>query len=93
SVGGFPSATSTGSDLQAIAKGSGISRTSLALDLESFIRQFDEALHTDELSSIVAKVEAVGPAGFVTELSLLENRFQFKRWMREKSSDIAHAFV
>jgi hypothetical protein len=27
----------------------------------------------------VAKVEAVGPSGYVTDLALLENRFQFQR--------------
>lgn len=92
SVGGFPSATSTGSDLEAIAKGSGIVRTSLASNVEEFTNQFNTALHANELTSIVAKVEAVGPAAFVTDLPLLENRFQFKRWMREEAHTIAHAF-
>jgi hypothetical protein len=27
-------------------------------------------------------VEAVGPSGYVTDLSLLENRFQFQRCLR-----------
>ncbi len=89
SVGGFPSATSTGSDLLAIAKGSGIARTTLASDLEAFTSQFDAALHANELTSIVAKVEAIGPAAFVTDLPLLENRFQFKRWMRDEAHAIA----
>ena len=31
-----------------------------------------------ELTTLVAKVEAVGPSGYVTDLSLLENRFQFQ---------------
>ena len=43
----------------------------------------DLALRTDDLTSIVAKVEAVGPKGYVTELSLLENRFQFKRYIEK----------
>jgi hypothetical protein len=30
----------------------------------------------------VAKVEAVGPSAYVTDLSLLENRFQFQRYLR-----------
>ena len=32
-----------------------------------------------DLATLVAKVDAVGPKGFVTDLSLLENRFEFQR--------------
>jgi hypothetical protein len=32
---------------------------------------------------MVVKVEAVGPKGYVTELALLENRFQFKRYIEK----------
>lgn len=35
-----------------------------------------------DLTTIVAKAEAVGPSGYVTDLSLLENRFQFARSLR-----------
>ena len=35
-----------------------------------------------ELTTLVAKVEAVGPAAFVTDLGLLENRFQFQRYLQ-----------
>jgi sulfopyruvate decarboxylase subunit beta len=42
----------------------------------------------DELSCIVAKVEAVGPKGYVTDLALLENRFQFKRHVEGLLSEI-----
>jgi len=38
-----------------------------------------EAMHRQQLTTIVAKVEAKGPSGYVTDLSLLENRFQFRR--------------
>jgi len=31
---------------------------------------------------IVAKVEPVGPKAFVTDLGLLENRFQFRRYIQ-----------
>ena len=79
SVGGFPTATSTGSDLEGVARASGIARTKTVHAMEEFTQSFDEALRANDLTSIVAKVEAVGPKGYVTELSLLENRFQFKR--------------
>jgi sulfopyruvate decarboxylase subunit beta len=81
SVGGFPTATSTGSDLAGIAAASGVPRTMTVRTLEEFSSAFDEALGVRELTTIVAKVDAVGPSKFVTELSLLENRFQFQRYL------------
>ena len=82
SVGGFPTATATGSDLAAIAKAAGVPRTATVATLDAFTREFDAALGAGDLTTIVAKVEAVGPAAFVTDLSLLENRFQFARSLR-----------
>jgi sulfopyruvate decarboxylase subunit beta len=84
SVGGFPTATSTGSDLAAIAAGAGVPRTATVRTLEEFRAAFDEAVAANDLTTIVAKVEAVGPAGFVTDLSLLENRYQFQRYLASK---------
>jgi len=81
SVGGFPTATSTGSDLAAIAKAAGVARTATVTTIEAFTRALDDALAAGELTTIVAKVEAVGPSTFVTDLSLLENRFQFQRYL------------
>jgi sulfopyruvate decarboxylase subunit beta len=82
SVGGFPTATSTGSDLAGIAAAAGIPRTLTVRTLEAFTRAFQEALEAHELTTLVAKVEAVGPQAFVTELGLLENRFEFQKWLR-----------
>jgi sulfopyruvate decarboxylase subunit beta len=81
SVGGFPTATSTGTDLEGVARASGIALTRTVRTMEEFTRAFDEAMRANDLTSMVAKVEAVGPKGYVTELSLLENRFQFKRYI------------
>jgi sulfopyruvate decarboxylase subunit beta len=83
SVGGFPTATSTGSDLAAIAAASGIPRTETVRTLDRFTSAFTEALDAHELTTLVAKVEAVGPTGYVTDLSLLENRYQFQRYLRD----------
>ena len=83
SVGGFPTATSTGSDLEGVARASGVKRTQTVRTIEEFTQAFYDALGADELTSIVAKVEAVGPKGYVTELALLENRFQFKRYIEK----------
>jgi len=83
SVGGFPTATSTGSDIAAIASAAGIPRTATVRTLDEFTRAFDDALGARDLTTIVAKVDAVGPAKFVTDLSLLENRFQFQRYLTQ----------
>jgi sulfopyruvate decarboxylase subunit beta len=84
SVGGFPTATSTGSDLAAIAAAAGIPRTATVRAVADLVRSIDEAVAAREVATIVAKVEAVGPSGFVTDLGLLENRFQFARHLRER---------
>ncbi len=83
SVGGVPTATSTGSDLEGIASAAGVPRTMTVRSVGDFASAFDEALDARELTTMVAKVDPVGPAAFVTDLPLLENRFQFRRWMRE----------
>lgn len=83
SVGGFPTATSTGSDIVAMAAGAGIPATSVAGDLRSFRAAFETALDSEDMTTLVADVEEVGPAAFVTDLGLLENRFQFARHLRE----------
>ena len=86
SVGGFPTATGTGSDLAKIAAAAGVPRTQTVTTCEQFVAAIDEALHADDLSCIVAKVEATGPTAYVTELSLLENRFQFKQYIQKIST-------
>jgi sulfopyruvate decarboxylase subunit beta len=83
SVGGFPTATSTGSDLAGIARAAGVPRTDTVRTLDDFTRAFAEAQRAGDLTTLVAKVEAVGPAGFVTDLSLLENRYQFARNLKD----------
>jgi len=90
SVGGFPTATSTGSDLEAIARGAGVGWTRTVRSLEDFTRAFDEAMKAGELTCLVAKVDAVGPKAYVTDLTLLENRFEFKRYI-EKRNNAKHA--
>jgi sulfopyruvate decarboxylase subunit beta len=82
SVGGFPTATSTGSDLAGIAAASGIPRTTTVRGIEPFAAAVRDALAARDLTTIVAKVEATGPPGYLTDLPLLENRFQFQRHLR-----------
>lgn len=82
SVGGFPTATATGTDLAAVAAGAGVPRTATVRTVDAFVAAFDAARAARELTTIVAKVEPVGPSTFVTDLGLLENRFEFQRCLR-----------
>ena len=79
SVGGFPTATSTGTDLAGIARASGVPCVMEANTPESLKAAVTEALSGNTLTTIVSKVEAIGPKSFHMDLPLLENRFQFKR--------------
>jgi sulfopyruvate decarboxylase subunit beta len=83
SVGGFPTATSTGTDIAGMAAAAGVPRTGTVRTLDDFTTAFDEAIGAGALTRLVAKVEAVGPKGFVTDLALLENRFQFARHLKD----------
>jgi sulfopyruvate decarboxylase subunit beta len=82
SVGGFPTATSTGSDLAAIARGAGIPDAVSVTEVDEFAEAARRGLAADHLSCVVAKVEAVGPKSFHMDLHLLENRFEFARALR-----------
>ena len=82
SVGGFPTATSTGSDLAEMARGAGIPHTRMVKELDEFTKLAKEAIASEGLACVVAKVEAVGPASFHMDLHLLENRFEFPRALR-----------
>ncbi len=82
SVGGFPTATSTGSDIAAIATAAGVPRATQVTTAEEFLAAFDEASERGEMTTIVVKVADEGPGQFVTDLGLLENRFQFARYLK-----------
>ena len=83
SVGGFPTATSRQSDLGGIAQKSGYVCAETVSTNEKFAEAWRAARNRSALSLIVVKVEAVGPKSFLMDLSLLENRFQFQRWLKE----------
>jgi sulfopyruvate decarboxylase subunit beta len=79
SVGGFPTATATGTDLAGIARASGVPRVAETNTPENLKAAVTEALASNMLTTIISKVEAIGPKSFHMDLPLLENRFQFKR--------------
>jgi sulfopyruvate decarboxylase subunit beta len=89
SVGGFPTATSTGSDLAGMARAAGISEATTVTDVETFGRLARAAIGSGELACIVAKVEPVGPVSFAMDLHMLENRFEFLRALRRVEPETA----
>jgi sulfopyruvate decarboxylase subunit beta len=85
STGGFASHTTSGiTDLAAIARGAGIKNVAAVTTPLDFMEAAADAFDRDELSVIVAKVEAVGPDHFGMDLKLPENAFNFERHIRER---------
>jgi sulfopyruvate decarboxylase subunit beta len=82
SVGGFPTATGTCTRLAEVAAAAGVPRTACTTTVDEFVKEFIAAQSAGELTTLVAKVDATGPAAFVTDLGLLENRFQFQRYLQ-----------
>ena len=81
-MGGFPTATATGSDLAGVARAAGIAKAATVTGVEEFRAAAVAAIRGPELACLVAKVEPVGPASFHMDLHLLENRFEFQRALR-----------
>jgi sulfopyruvate decarboxylase subunit beta len=88
STGGFDSHTTSGvTDLAAIAKGAGIPNVALCRTPLEFVEAAADAFERDELSIIVAKVEAVGPDHFGMDLKLPENAMRFERFIRKRKAE------
>ena len=86
STGGFPSHTAGEiTDLALIAKGAGVPHVSAASTMYEFLEAVGDAFERDELSVIVATVEAVGPDHYGMDFKLPENAFQFERYIRDKT--------
>src|SRR5574341_1273919 len=87
STGGFASHTTSGvTDLAAIARGAGIPNVALVTTPMDFVGAVADAFERDELSVVVAKVEAVGPDHFGMDLKLPENAFRFERHIKERGA-------
>jgi len=85
STGGFDSQTTSGiTDLATIAQGAGIEHVVTATTLLQFGEAVLEALERRDLSVIVARVLAVGPDEYGMDLSLPENAFRFRRFIRDR---------
>ncbi len=85
STGGFVSHTASGiTNLATIARGAGVPHVAEVSTIYDFMEAVADAFDRDDLSVIVAKVEAVGPDHFGMDLKLPENAFRFERYIREK---------
>ena len=82
SIGGYPTATALGVDLAGIAEKAGISNVAKAATMEAFKKDWAAARERNGLSVVITKVETVIPKFFHMDLALLENRFEFHRWIR-----------
>jgi len=80
STGGFASHTTAGiTDLAAIARGAGCPRVLEAGSVYAFMEAIAQAFEDTVMTTIVAKVEAVGPDHFGMDMKLPENAFRFQR--------------
>src|SRR5205823_13748401 len=73
----FTAATSTGTGLAGIAKAAGCPHARTVRELDDFETAALDALDRNELTCIVAKVEAEMPKSFLMDVHMLENRFEF----------------
>lgn len=86
STGGFDSHTTSGvTDLAAIARGAGIAEVASVTDPVAFGEAFMAAMERNDLSVIVAKVDAVGPEKYGMDLQLPENAFRFRRHIMSRA--------
>lgn len=81
--GGTPTATSAGADLPALARAAGIAHVSSPGSVDALAAEVADGLDGGHHSFIAVKVEtAGGPALSPTDVHMLENRFEFARWLR-----------
>jgi sulfopyruvate decarboxylase subunit beta len=86
STGGFPSHTAAGAaDLAAVARGSGCPRVLEAGSVYEFMEAVGQAFDDTAMTTIVARVEAVGPDHYAMDLALPENAFRFRRHILDPS--------
>lgn len=87
STGGFASHTTSGlTDLAAVAAGAGCPNVKPVTTMYQFMAAAAEAFENEVMTTIVAKVEAVGPDHYGMDFKLPENAFRFERHIREKQN-------
>jgi len=85
STGGYDSHTASGvTDLAAVARAAGIEHVLAVDDSFRFGEAMIDAFGRDDLTVIVARVKAVGPADYGMDFSLPENAQQFRRYIEAR---------
>lgn len=79
----FTTATSTGTDLAAVARAAGFPRAQAVTELEDFEEAALDAINGNQLTCLVAKVDAEMPKSFLMDVHMLENRFEFPRALQQ----------
>jgi sulfopyruvate decarboxylase subunit beta len=82
----FTSATAERADISALALAAGYSKAETVHELGDFTERAKAILQTPGLACLVAKVEPVSPATFHMDVHMLENRFEFARWLQRPVS-------
>jgi len=85
STGGYPSHTSHGGvDFPKIAEGAGCPNVRFTESVDAFAKAMTEAVAADEMFTIVAPVEPVGPKDYGMDFALPENGFRFYNALNKK---------
>jgi sulfopyruvate decarboxylase subunit beta len=79
----FTTATAAGTDLAGVAKAAGFPHAQTVRELDDFEEAALDAFTGNELTCIVAKVEAEMPKSFFMDVHMLENRFEFPRALQQ----------
>jgi sulfopyruvate decarboxylase subunit beta len=79
----FTTATAAGTDLAGVAKAAGFPHAETVRELDDFEAAALDAFTGNELTCIVAKVEAEMPKSFLMDVHMLENRFEFPRALQQ----------
>jgi sulfopyruvate decarboxylase subunit beta len=91
STGGFASHTTSGvTDLAAVARGCGCPNVSLVQTVYEFMEACAAAFEGNEMATLVARVEAVGPDHYGMDMHLPENAFRFARYIKERQKVSSH---
>ena len=87
STGGFASHTTSGiTDLAVVAQGAGCPNVKAVNNMFQFMEAAAEAFENEVMTTIVAKVEAVGPDHYGMDFKLPENAFRFERYIKERQT-------
>ena len=80
-----PTATATKTDLEAVARGSGIARCVTVRDLQAFEKEMTAALQESELRFVVCKVDETVRHRQIqrTNVDTFENKYRFVRFIEE----------